>query len=516
MSVYRLDHLAVEIDGNPVVRSVDLTIKSGECVALAGESGSGKTMTALTPFGLTVGAASGSAQLGDTELVGLDETSLRAVRGRDTGFVFQQPLTALTPHRTVRQLLLEAARQAGGSPPDKDELVEMLLRVGIQRAPDLLGQYPHRLSGGERQRLCIAMAVAHSPKLLIADEPTSALDASLRREILDLLDRLRKQEGLAVLLVSHDLAGIERHADQVMIMKDGTVVECGSAAEVIGKPRTHYASALVAATPRLSDARPHLNAPGEVLVKVERATVRFDNPGWRRDSFCAVEDVSLDIRSGETLALVGGSGSGKSTLARAIGGLGPLSDGEIRVDGVLLPARGKRTRDQKRLMQPVFQDPVASLDPRWTVADAIREPMRWLIPATAAASQDRKVASLLDEVGLDSRLAARRPSQLSGGQAQRVAIARALSVEPRLLLLDEATSALDPLMADRVRELLMAIQRDRGLAMLLITHDLALAYRMAHRIAVLEAGKLVEVGDSDSLLARPQHEATRRLIASSE
>jgi peptide/nickel transport system ATP-binding protein len=357
------------------------------------------------------------------------------------------------------------------------------------------------------------MAIAHKPRLLIADEPTSALDAALRRDILDLIDRLRAEEGMAVLLVSHDLAGVERHADRLLVLKDGALVEAGPARTLVSAPATDYGRALLAATPRLTDPLAPLAAPGADLLRVEAATVRFAKPGWRRGSMEAVRDISLNLAAGETLALVGGSGSGKSTLGRAIAGLGPLSEGALWLNEERLPGRGKRSASQQRAIQPVFQDPLASLDPRWSVRRTIEEPLRWLRPDLNAAERGAKVDRLLDEVGIDPALAKRRPAALSGGQAQRVAIARALSVEPTLLLLDEATSALDPLVARHVVDLLVRLQAKRGLALLCITHDLALARSMAHRIAVLDAGQVVEVGTRESVLASPQSPVTRRMIA---
>ena len=513
MSIYTLDALSVEIDGQRLVRDIGLSIGEGECVALAGESGSGKSLTSMAPFGLSAGTAIGSAVLLGTQLVGIGETALRAQRAHHVGFVFQQPLTALTPHLTAGKLLTEAACQAGASRPTRAALAAMLGRVGLTRPDEMLDQYPHRLSGGERQRLCIAMAIAHKPQLLVADEPTSALDAALRREILDLIDRLRAEEGMAVLLVSHDLAGVERHADRLLVLKDGALVESGPARALVSAPVTDYGRALLAATPRLKDPMTSLPAPGAELLRVEAATVHFAKPGWRRGSMQAVRDVSLNVAAGETLALVGGSGSGKSTLGRAIAGLGPLSGGALWLNGECLPGRGKRSASQQRAIQPVFQDPLASLDPRWPVRRAIEEPLRWLRPDLTGAERGAKVDRLLDEVGLDPALADRRPAGLSGGQAQRVAIARALSVEPALLLLDEATSALDPLVARHVVDLLMQLQAERGLALLCITHDLALARSMAHRIGVLDAGQVVETGTRESVLASPQSAITRRMIA---
>jgi ABC-type glutathione transport system ATPase component len=509
---YTVQKLRVDVGAARIVEDISFSIAPGEIVALAGASGAGKSMTAMTPFGLSAGNASGSAVLDGVELVGLSEAKLRPIRAAKLGFVFQQPLTALTPHRTVAAHLIEAAMQAGGARPDKAAMVAMLEAVGLSRPEERLAQYPHRLSGGERQRVMIAAALAHEPRYLIADEPVSALDAALRGEIMALLVGLCRKRSMAMLLVSHDLAGIEKHADRLLLLEHGKVAEAGAATQIALKPASDYGKRLMAATPRLSEPMPELSQPGEILLETENVSVTFRRPGWRRGRIEAVVDASLTLAKGETLALVGGSGSGKSTLGRAIAGLGPMQAGEVRWQGELLPPRKHRTTEHRCLIQPVFQDPLASLDPRWMVADIISEPMKWLLPD---ADKQAKVESLLTEVGLPSEFAGRKPAALSGGQAQRVAIARALSADPAMLLLDEATSALDPLVADGVTALFAKLQRERGLSLLFITHDLALARRVAHRIAVMEAGRIVECAPREDLFASPQAEATRRLIAAS-
>lgn len=511
-ALYEVRDLGVGVGDTVLADGVSFAIASGEIVALAGASGAGKSMTAMTPFGLTAAMASGSAKLDGVELAGLSEAQLRPLRAAKLGFVFQQPLTALTPHRTVAAHLTEAATQAGGPRPSRSDMIAMLEAVGLAAPEDKLRQYPHRLSGGERQRVLIAAALAHGPQLLVADEPVSALDAELRGEVMALLTNLCRERGMAMLLVSHDLAGIERYADRLILLDTGQVAETGTAQQVALKPKSDYGKRLMAATPRLHDALPSLPAPSELLLEARNISVSFPRPGWSRGSIDAVQDASLDIHRGETLALVGGSGSGKSTLGRAIAGLGPMNSGSVLWQGEPLPERRHRTTAHRRLIQPVFQDPVASLDPRWTVADIISEPLRWLAPEI---DPGERVTALLEEVGLPADFASRNPAALSGGQAQRVALARALAPSPDLLLLDEATSALDPLVAEGIAGLFAQLQRDRGLSLLFITHDLALARRMAHRIAVMQAGKIVELASHEDIFANPQAEATKRLIAAS-
>jgi ABC-type glutathione transport system ATPase component len=534
---YRVSGLSIRIGETQIVEDVSFILAPGEIVALAGASGAGKSMTAMTPFGLSAGVASGSAMIDGIELVGLPEAELSKTRATKIGFVFQQPLTALTPHRTVRQHLQEAACQAGGPKPDKAAMVAMLEDIGLSRPEERLAQYPHRLSGGERQRVVIAAALAHGPRYLVADEPVSALDATLRGEIMSLLVGLCRERGMAMLLVSHDLAGIEHYADRLLLLDKGQVAEAGNARQIATAPRTDYGQRLMAATPRLSEPLADLPKPGVVALQVKGVHVHFPKPGWRRGRIDAVVDASLTLAKGETLALVGGSGSGKSTLGRAIAGLGPMASGMIRWQGEDLPPRKHRSAEHRRLIQPVFQDPLASLDPRWTVADIILEPAKWLtspfpfrggtgdgaadaaLPSqpfpNCSPKAEEFIGRLLEEVGLPAEFTTRKPAALSGGQAQRVAIARALSADPEMLLLDEATSALDPLVANGVTALFGRLQKGRGLSLLFITHDLALARRVAHRIAVMEAGRIVECATREKLFDNPQAEATKRLIAAS-
>ncbi len=512
MSLYCVENLSVDIDGRRVVNSLSFDLAPGRCLALVGASGSGKSQSCLAPFGLSTGAPQGSARLGGAQLVGMTERDLRPLRARDVGFVFQQPLTSLTPHLTLGRQLAEASTQGGAARPTRDEMARALDRVGLPRPHELLDQYPHRLSGGQRQRALIAAAIAHRPKLLVADEPTTALDAPLRAGILDLLSELRRDHGLALLLVSHDLAAVADHADELIVLNEGRVVEIGPAATLLSAPRDAYTKALIAAAPRLSDPAPDLPAPGAPLLVADGVGVSFSRPGWRRGTFEAVIEADLTLAEGEGLALIGGSGSGKSTLARAIARLGPMQVGHVTWQGVPLPPRARMGPDERRLIQPVFQDPVASLDPLWRVGDIIAEPLRHLAPDPGWAN---RIAALLDEVELGAEFAQRRPTELSGGQAQRVAIARALIANPKLLLLDEATSALDVLVAGKVLDLLADLQRRRGLALLFISHDLAVARRLCHRIAVMEAGRIVEQGPTETLITAPQHPATQRLVAAS-
>jgi peptide/nickel transport system ATP-binding protein len=504
MTVWRVDDLAVTIGGRRVVEGLSYAVEAGSCVALIGESGSGKTQSCLAPFGLSPGIAGGSARLMGAELVGLDEAALRVVRGRDAGFVFQQPLSALTPHLTVGAQLAEAM---GGDARAAD-LRAALDEVGIDDPAQRLRQFPHQLSGGQRQRVMIACALAHRPRLLIADEPTTALDARLRKDVLRLLDRLRAERSLAVVLISHDLGLVADHADDIVVMRGGGMVEAGAARTLIAAPRERYTRDLVAAAPRLGAPTGEHGSVGQPLLEGRGVTVRFRRPGWRSGWFDAVADADLVIREGEAVALVGGSGSGKSTLARALGRLGPMQAGVLSWRGAELPKRRRLSFQQRRDIQIVAQDPVDSLDPLWPAARSIAEgfdPMRGRIAPS-------RLAELMAEVGLEADLAARRPSALSGGQAQRVAIARALAADPALLICDEATSALDVTVQAQVVALLHRLVATRGLALLFITHDLALARALCHRLVVMDAGRIVEMGPVDDVIASPAHAATRALV----
>jgi len=515
VSLYALRNLAIDIDDNRLVHGVNIEVEQGKCTAIIGASGSGKSLTCLSPFGLNAGVASGQILLDGVDLSRADTHQMRKARCEQTGFIFQQPLSALTPHLTIGEQLREAVSQAGAPMVERHELALKLERVGLSRADEKLDQFPHRLSGGERQRVMIAAAIAHRPKLLIADEPTSALDASLRGEIMALLDELRAEQGLGMLLVSHDLASVEGHADHLVVMEKGRIVESGPTAEIIHQPKEDYTKRLIASTPRLEEVAPDLPETGETLLEAGDVSVEFARPGWRRGKIGAIENANIEVRQGEALAIVGGSGSGKSTLGRAIAGIGPLTSGTITWEGNALPERRRRSLAMRALMQPVFQDPVASLDPQWKVADIIGEPLQNLRPDLLKQECLEKIQTTIESVGLGLEFLDRRPESLSGGQAQRVAIARAMVADPKMLVLDEATSALDPLVGAEVLKLLAQLQRDNDLSIIFITHDIASARRLCHRITVLHEGKVVETGDMQQVIDHPQSAITRALIAAS-
>jgi len=510
MTLFAVRDLRVSFGDTTAVDGVSLDVRAGECLAIVGESGSGKSQLCLSAFGLSAGRASGSALLDGAELIGSGEAVLRRVRGHRVGFVFQQPLSALTPHMSIGAQLAESAGRGAA----RSDLVRMLDDVRLTEPERRLRQYPHELSGGMRQRVMIAMALAAGPKLLIADEPTTALDVTVQREILDLLDRLRRERGLAMILVSHDLGLVAGRADRVLVMRNGRAVEWGAARRVFERPRAAYTRELIAASPRLDTPLPQRPPVGGPLVEARGVTVDFRLPGgpFRRSVERAVDDVSLVVREGEALGIVGGSGSGKSTLARAVARLGPTTTGEILWRGRPLPARESIGAAARRGFQVVFQDPVDSLDPRMRVGDAIAEPLATLRPDLPAVGHARRVVDAMREVELDPDLWRRRPAELSGGQNQRVSLARALISEPDLLICDEATSALDVSVQAGVVALLQRLQRRRRLSLLFISHDIALVRQLCHRVMVLDRGRVVEEGPTEAVIGIPRSDYTRKLI----
>jgi peptide/nickel transport system ATP-binding protein len=532
--VLSVDHLGVEfwVDGTwyPAVIDASFELGSGEVVAIVGESGSGKSTTALSLVGLLPKNAhvSGSARLGSRELIGADPRVLRSVRGRQVSFIFQEPMTALNPVYTVGFQIAEMLRshQAMAPRAARQRAIELLELVEIPDAERRVDAYPHQLSGGQRQRAMIAQALALDPMLLIADEPTTALDVTVQAEILALLRNLRDRIDSSILLITHDMGVVADLADRVMVMQHGRIVESGTALQVFRQPRDPYTQQLLAAVPHLGTATSDgatrvvtardraADAPvtTDTVVDLRHVSVEYPRRG-RTPAFRAVEDVSLSVQPGEVVGLVGESGSGKTTLGRAIVGLLPFVEGQATVLGTSMVGIDKRTlREVRRGLSFVFQDPGSSLNPRLPVGESIGEPLL-LHGVAKGAELGRRVEALLDQVHLQRDLRNRYPHELSGGQRQRVGIARALALEPRLLIADEPTSALDVSVQARVLELFQDLQREIGFACLFVSHDLAVVEILARRIAVMQQGRLVEVGTREQILRSPTHEYTRRLLA---
>ncbi|WP_098956620.1 ABC transporter ATP-binding protein [Pseudonocardia sp. N23] len=516
----------------PALRGVSLDIAPGEVVAVVGESGSGKSTLAHAVVGLLAPNASvgaGSVVLGRDELLGRSERALRPIRGRRIGLVPQDPTVSLNPVQRVGRQVAEALRVHGLASRRGARLaaIDLLGRAGLPEPHVRAGQYPHELSGGMRQRVLIAIAIAAGPALLIADEPTSALDATVQKRILDHLEELTRETGTAVLLVTHDLGVAADRADRIAVMSGGLLVEQGPTARILAAPTDPYTRKLLAAAPGLTGAParvvvPARRAPTEdvdptapPLVSVQGLVKDFPLPrsAGRDATQRAVDDVSFDIWRGETLALVGESGSGKSTTARLVLRLADPTAGTVTFDGTdVTRLRGEAWRALRRRAQLVYQNPYASLDPRFTVTEVIAEPLRAFTVGTAAQQRSR-AADLVDRVALPVSVLDRRPAELSGGQRQRVAIARALALEPDLVVCDEPVSALDVSVQAQVLDLLAELQAEQRLAYLFISHDLAVVRRIAHRVGVMRDGKLLELAPTEELFAAPREDYTRELLA---
>ena len=509
------------------VDDISLDIARGEVLGVIGESGAGKSMTGAAVTGLVDPpgrVVSGEIFLQGERIDGLSEVALKSLRGRRIGTVFQDPLVSLNPLYTVGRQLIETIRSH--LPLDvkaaRQRAIELLREVGIGEAERRVDAYPHQFSGGMRQRVVIALAIAADPDLLIADEPTSALDVSVQAQIVALLKSLCEKHGLAVLLITHDMGVVAEIADRVAVMNRGRIVETGAVTDVVRNPREAYTRALIAAIPSIhsKSARPALAGVRE-LVGVETIRRDFELPGGfslpllRRlspvRSITAVNDVSFTIGEGQTFALVGESGSGKSTIARMVAGLLRAQSGRISVGGKVIGPNDRSAH--KGAVQMIFQDPYASLNPRWQIGDIIAEPIRRLGLGHNRAEVDHQVAELLERVRLEPEARHRYPHEFSGGQRQRIAIARALSSRPRFIVCDEPTSALDVSVQAQVLDLMGGLQAEFGLTYLLISHNLAVVRQMADRVGVLKGGVLVEEGVVEQVFERPQHAYTRMLLA---
>nr|WP_079082941.1 ABC transporter ATP-binding protein [Streptomyces antibioticus] len=509
----------------PAVRGVDLDVLPGQVTAVVGESGSGKSTTAhavtrLLAANGTIDA--GTVRFGRHDLATLSEAELRTVRGARIGLVPQDPTVSLNPVKRIGEQVAEVLRIHGlatrRSAPA--EAVAVLDRAGLPDAAVRARQYPHELSGGMRQRALIAIAIAAKPELIIADEPTSALDVTVQRVILDHLQHLTEESGTAILLVTHDLGVAADRAQRLVVMEQGRVVEAGPTRDILADPRHEYTRRLLASAPSLTAARPRTPASAPKanavpLVEVRHLVKEFrlprteDGPQVLR----AVDDVSFTLHRGQTLALVGESGSGKSTTARLALRLTDASAGHILFDGTdITTARGARARELRRRAQLIYQNPYASLDPRFSIGEVITEPLR-AFKVGDRASRLARARELLDRVALPAATLERRPAELSGGQRQRVAIARALALSPDLVVCDEPVSALDVSVQAQVLDLLAELQADTGVAYLFISHDLAVVRQIAHQVAVMRSGRIVETGPPEDLFTHPRHAYTRELLA---
>jgi peptide/nickel transport system ATP-binding protein len=502
------------------VEALSYSIAPGQTLAIVGESGSGKSSAAMALMGLLPSNAriSGTVKLQGTNVLELTEKQLQAARGRNVAYIFQEPMTALNPVYTVGFQIVETLRRHFDMSPKnaRTRAIELLDMVELPNPEQVFDKYPHQLSGGQRQRAMIAQAISCDPELLIADEPTTALDVTVQAEILDLLRNLRNRLNSGILLITHDMGVVADLADNILVMKEGRSVEAGSASEVFSSPKAEYTQELLKAVPHLgrdeSRLAPSNSKTTEPILRLSNVSVVYPKRG-KAPAFKAVSGVSLDIHAGEIVGLVGESGSGKTTVGRAAVGLLPVSDGEIAILGKDISRLNvKDLRQMRRHAGIVFQDPGSSLNPRMPIGQSIGEPIL-LSQGVKGKELDHQVEELLDKVELPRSYRNRYPHELSGGQRQRVGIARALALSPDLLIADEPTSALDVSVQSRFLALLMQLQGDLRFACLFISHDLAVVDILAHRIAVMKSGEIVEIGSRDQILRNPTNEYTKRLLA---
>ena len=523
--VLKVENLTIEfwVDGvwYPAAIEMNFEVQAGQVLAIVGESGSGKSTTALGLMNLLASNArtNGSVRVKGEEMIGANASTLRRTRGKEVAYIFQEPMTALNPVYTVGFQIVETLRNHFDMGPHeaKARAIELLTMVDIPDPEKSFNKYPHQLSGGQRQRAMIAQALACDPGLLVADEPTTALDVTVQAEILDLMRGLRTKLNSAIVLITHDMGVVADIADEILVMKDGLTVEHGSADQIFNRPAHPYTQELLAAVPKLGHS-PRRSLPSgsesnpAPVLKLSNVTIEYPKRG-RIPAFVAVKDFDLEIYPGEIVGLVGESGSGKTTVGRAAIGLLPIKSGAIEIVGTdISHATQKELFAIRRHTGIVFQDPASSLNPRLPIGESIGEPI-YLAGLAKGADLAHKVEDLLDQVELPRSYRNRYPHELSGGQRQRVGIARALALTPDLLIADEPTSALDVSVQARFLELLQELQEKLKFACLFISHDLAVVDILSHRIAVMQDGRLVEIGDRDQILQHPKDPYTQRLLA---
>jgi microcin C transport system ATP-binding protein len=503
------------------VRGIDFHIGKGETVALVGESGSGKSVSALSIMKLLPYPAAshpgGEILFEGADLIKASEREMQTVRGNRISIIFQEPMTSLNPLHTIEKQVGEVLKVHRGLEDGavRTRVVELLRKVGIRDPETRLGDYPHQLSGGQRQRVMIAMALANEPDLLIADEPTTALDVTIQAQILELLAELKKELGLSMLLITHDLGIVRRMADRVYVMRHGEIVEVGQTEAIFATPKHPYTKHLIESEPKGRATPAVADAP--VIVETDNLKVWFPiKRGFLRrtvDFIKAVDGVSLKLREGGTLGVVGESGSGKTTLGlallRLISSEGPIVYSGRRIDGL----NSKEMRPLRKEMQIVFQDPYGSLSPRLSVSQIIEEGLQILSPELTYDQRRERVRHSLDEVGLDPNSLDRYPHEFSGGQRQRIAIARATVLEPKFIMLDEPTSALDQSVQAQIVDLLRDLQKKRGLGYLFISHDLKVVRALCNEVIVMRNGKVVETGTAEEIFAAPKEDYTKALLA---
>ena len=540
-TVLRVNNLTVAAGDLPLVKNISFDINAGEIFALVGESGSGKSLTSLAimrllPDVLTI--TGGDITFKDTDLFSLSESHMNTIRGRKIAMIFQEPQTSLNPVQTVGKQLKEAVllHQHIASEHLQDKLISLLDEVGIPDPAARLQWYPHQLSGGQKQRVMIAMALACEPELLVADEPTTALDVTIQRQILVLLDNLRKTRKLSVLLITHDMGVVAEMADRIAVMQHGQLLELADCQTFFANPQHDYSKRLINALPQSDvflkedskESSKEHSQEGNKDVSTEKAKAALlsvsDLKVWfpKKQGILqrtvghtkAVDGVSFSINHGETLAIVGESGSGKTTTGKAILRLNPIYSGTVHFKGKEISHLShKEFMPLRREIQVIFQDPYSSMNPRMSIREIIEEGMISLQVEADAKKREQTILALLTRVGLAAEHLDRYPHEFSGGQRQRIAIARALAVKPQLIICDEPTSALDVSIRGQVLDLLNELQQETGVALLFITHDLSIISRLAHRVAVMKDGIIVEEGKAKQVMTAPQHDYTKALLA---
>lgn len=512
ISLLKVEALRLAAGSAEILHGIDFSLERGRLTALVGESGSGKTMAArailkLLPDGVRF--AGGRIMLDGTDVVSASEKAMRRLRGPIAGMVFQEPMVSLNPAMTVGSQMAEAMRHHTKLPREeiRARAIAMLKRVRISQPENCLSAYPHQFSGGMRQRIMLASVMLLEPKLLVADEPTTALDTLSQREVLDLMVELAEDTGTAVLLITHNLGLVSRYTRDMIVLRRGTIVEAGGTSALIEGAKHAYTRELIAAA-RSSDTSPPPPRAGDSpeVLRAEDISIAYSDRSEE-----VVAGVDLTIHKGETVALVGGSGSGKTTVGKAMLGFVPLARGRVRFRGEeILFNQGKAAREARLSCQMVFQDPYSSLDPRYRIGSIINEPLRH-DHSMNRVEKEARVLEVLDEVGL-SGLERRYPHELSGGQRQRVAIARAIVRRPALVIADEPVSALDMTIQSQILDLILSLQRRHGFACLFISHDLTAVRKIAHRVVVMEAGRIVEQGATENVLNRPSHPYTAQMV----
>ena len=521
--VLKVSDLTVEfwVDGvwYPAAVDISFEVDAGQTVAIVGESGSGKSTVAMAIMSLLASNArvTGSVKVKDQEVLGAPTQLLQKYRGKEVAYIFQEPMTALNPVYTIGFQIIETLRNHFDMGPSeaRTRAIELITLVEIPDPERSVDKYPHQLSGGQRQRAMIAQALACDPALLVADEPTTALDVTVQAEILDLMRGLRTRLNSGILLITHDMGVVADMADEIMVMQSGHTVEYGTADQIFNRPVHPYTQQLLASVPKLGSTTMRVLDPSETVkqpvLKLNNVTIEYPKHG-RIPAFVAVEDFSLEIFPGEIVGLVGESGSGKTTVGRASIGLIPIKAGQLEVVGKdISGASQKELRHIRRNTGIVFQDPASSLNPRLPIGESIGEPL-YLAKVAKDKELDKMVEDLLAKVELPRSYRNRYPHELSGGQRQRVGIARALALTPDILIADEPTSALDVSVQARFLELLQELQEQLKFACLFISHDLGVVDILSHRIAVMQNGRLVEVGSRDEILKHPKDPYTQRLL----